>query len=53
MPSHTPGGMTEMETPKLFGPVTTRTFIFASADWMEIVSILSPNATATPPLQCH
>jgi hypothetical protein len=45
--------MTKMEMPKLSGPVATRTFIFASADWMEIASILSPNATAIPPLQCH
>jgi len=45
--------MTKMEMPKLSGPVVTRTSIFASADWMEIASILPPNATATLPLQCH
>jgi hypothetical protein len=32
--------------------VATRTFIFASADWMEIASILPANATATLPPQC-
>jgi hypothetical protein len=49
----TPGGTTEMEIPNFSGRVTTRTFTRASAEWKEIASILPPNATATPPLQCH